>query len=204
MLGATLALAVGSHRCQGWGIVFMAAAAAALPDWDGLSLVFGARAYSSVHRVWGHNLLAACLGGGLIGIVGFLCQRSLKVKRKIELLLNNLDRPKSTGDATNPPLRSPAWAVWIAVGVLAGLSHLPTDVIYGGSAGSADWPVPLLWPFASGGWSVPILGWGDLGPTLIFIVTMFALARWPRRAQLVACLTLLLASGYVGIRWAVA
>jgi hypothetical protein len=61
-----------------------------------------------------------------------------------------------------------------------------------------------LWPFAPGGWSLPILGWGDLGPTLILIAAMFALARWPTQAQLLACLTLLLVGGYVTIRWAMA
>lgn len=137
MLGATLALALGSHRRQGWGIVFMAGAAAAAPDWDGLSLAFGAAAYGSAHRVWGHNLLGALLAGGLVGVLGFLCQRSVRVRRKLQSLLRKLDRPTGQGSETNSSLLAPragggrmhALAVWIAVGVLAGLSHMPTDVI---------------------------------------------------------------------------
>src|SRR5579871_981716 len=56
MLGGTLTAACGAHRRHVWAIVLMAATAAALPDWDGLSLAFGPNAYSAIHRVWGHNL----------------------------------------------------------------------------------------------------------------------------------------------------
>ena len=60
MLGGTLALAAGAHRRHGWPVVLTAAAAAALPDWDGLSLAFGPTAYTAAHRIWGHNVLWAC------------------------------------------------------------------------------------------------------------------------------------------------
>ena len=42
MLGATLALVAGLQRRHGWRIVAMAAVAAVLPDWDGLTIVLGA------------------------------------------------------------------------------------------------------------------------------------------------------------------
>jgi hypothetical protein len=203
VLGGTLALAVGAHRRHGWPLVFLAGAAAALPDWDGLSLAFGPAAYSAAHRVWGHNLLAALLGGGLVGALGYLCYHSARVRGQARTFLEKLGQPPAAPQPP-PPSSAHALAVWVVVGVLAGLSHLPADVIYGSSPGAGSWPVPLLWPFSPRGWSLPLLGWGDLGPTLVFIGEMFALYRWPARAQLLAWLALLAVLGYLAIRWAVA
>ena len=56
MLGVTGTLAVGLHRRYGWKIVAAAGAVAVLPDWDGLSILFGAAAYGKVHRAWGRLL----------------------------------------------------------------------------------------------------------------------------------------------------
>src|SRR5438270_12352734 len=80
MFGANLALLAGVRRRHGWGIVAAAAAAAALPDWDGVSLLFGPTAYATAHRVWGHNLLAAGLGGVAVGVLGLLAARSVRVR----------------------------------------------------------------------------------------------------------------------------
>jgi membrane-bound metal-dependent hydrolase YbcI (DUF457 family) len=200
MLGGTLALAVGAHRRHGWPLVFTAGAAAALPDWDGLSLAFGPAAYSTAHRVWGHNVLAAVLAGGLVGGLGYLCYHSARVRGKAHAFLEKLGQPPTTPEPP-PPSSAHAFVVWVAVGVLAGLCHLPADLIYGNSPGTTGWPVPLLWPFSPRGWSLPLLGWGDLGPTLIFIGEMFALYRWQARAQLIAWPTLLAVAGYLAIRW---
>jgi hypothetical protein len=200
MLGATVALATGCQRRHGWAIVMMAAAAGALPDWDGLSLLLGGAAYSRVHRVWGHNLLAAALGGLLAGVLGLLCHHSARVRQRTLLLLARLGQPMSPAMAV-PPLSAQTFCVWVVVGILAGLSHLPADVIYGGGESGLSWPVPLLWPFAERGWVVPLLSWGDFGPTVVFLMEMFALYRWPRRGQLLAWLTLLLLAGYLVVRW---
>jgi hypothetical protein len=45
--------------------------------------------------------------------------------------------------------------------------------------------------------------WGDLGATLLFLVEMFALYRWPTRAGAIAWLTLAAALTYVGGWWVV-
>jgi hypothetical protein len=203
MLGGTLTLAVGAHRRHGWPVVLMACAAAALPDWDGLSLAFGATAYSTVHRTWGHNLAAAVAAGVLVGGLGLLCHHSVRVRRQALVLLRKLGQPPPAPHA-DPPFSAHALAVWLAVGVLAGLSHLPADLIYSGSPPTPDWPVPLLWPFSERGWSFPILAWGDLGPTVIFLAEMFALYRWRNYAQLLAWITLLVVGSYLTARWAIA
>ena len=43
MAGVSLALAAGLHRRHGWGIAAPVGVAAALPDWDRLPSLFGAR-----------------------------------------------------------------------------------------------------------------------------------------------------------------
>ena len=203
MLGGTLALAAGGQRRHGWPLVFTAGVAAALPDWDGLSLAFGPTAYSTAHRVWGHNVLAAGLAGAVVGGLGYLCHQSARVRRRVHGLLARRDQPPPAPPPP-PPFSALGLAVWVVVGLLAGLSHLPADVIYGGSEGTTDWPVPLLWPFSPRTWAWPIVTWGDLGPTLIFIVEMFALYRWRGRATLIAWAALSAVAGYLAVRWAVA
>ena len=78
MYGATVALALGCHRNREWMLVAVASAAAALPDWDALSLAFGATAYATGHRrVWGHNLLVASASDKALGDgFGRLCSRA--------------------------------------------------------------------------------------------------------------------------------
>ena len=47
MLGVDGALAVGLHRRYGWQIVAWSGCAAVLPDWDGLTLLLGARCHAA-------------------------------------------------------------------------------------------------------------------------------------------------------------
>ena len=103
MCGATLTLALGCHRTQGWGIVAMAACAAALPDWDGASIAFGGFAYAKVHRVWGHNLLVAGGMGALVGGVGYLAHLSTRFRRKVALATARLWRQ------SNPTTSAPVY-----------------------------------------------------------------------------------------------
>lgn len=196
MLGSSVSLLGNVHRRHGWGLVAAAAAAGALPDWDGLSLAFGPTAYADVHRAWGHNLLAAALAGAAVGGVGYLCHRSVRVRRAALRFLP----PTGPAAAPAPPFAPHALAVWVAVGVVAALSHLPADLIYSGGAGLPDWPVPLLWPFSHRGYAYPMVPWGDLGVTLLFVGEMFALYRWPRSARAVAALALAAGAVYLVLR----
>jgi hypothetical protein len=76
---------------------------------------------------------------------------------------------------------------------------VPIDAIYSGPP-SAIWPVAALWPFSRTGWAWPLVPWGDVGATTIFITEMFALYRWPRFAQMVALTTLGALCAYLGLR----
>ena len=168
--------------------------AAALPDWDGASLLFGSSAYAAAHRTWGHNLLATALAGAACGAIGYLCYLSSRVRRGAQTLLKRLEVRKPLA-AEPVPFAVSVLAVWITIGVLAALSHLPADLIY-------DWPLKLWWPFSAREWSWPVLAWGDLVPTTLFLAEMFALYRWPARSRLLAALTLLALATYLAARWA--
>jgi hypothetical protein len=201
MIGANLALAVGLHERYGWRIVGMAAVAGALPDWDGLSLCFGAEAYARAHRVWGHNLLVASTLGLLVGCLeyrfGWGTRLSCALARRTPAATSELLKLR-----LEPYHRSTAgFVVWIAIALAASLSHLLADFFYSGHSTLQTWPLELLWPFSTRGWAYPIVPWGDLGATLIFVGEMFALYLRPRWAQRLAWLTLALVVLYVTLRW---
>ncbi|HID24106.1 MAG TPA: hypothetical protein EYP14_17130 [Planctomycetaceae bacterium] len=63
MLGVNGAIAAGLTRRHGWRLAAVAGLAAAAPDWDGLTLVFGSAAFAAGHRLWGHNLVACVFVG---------------------------------------------------------------------------------------------------------------------------------------------
>jgi membrane-bound metal-dependent hydrolase YbcI (DUF457 family) len=201
MLGVTGTLAAGLHRRHGWPIVAVAGAAAILPDWDGLSLAFGAAAFDQVHRAWGHNLFAAIVAGSLVAVLeyrfGWLERAGVRLCRKLKL-------PQPDSDPTGPrQLRSSNLAIWIVVGVAASLSHLGADVLFSGHATLPDWGIRLFWPFCDRALAYPMVPWGDPGVSLIFAAGMFGMVRWPTRLQCVAGATLAAGTVYVLIRgWA--
>jgi membrane-bound metal-dependent hydrolase YbcI (DUF457 family) len=227
MFGVSLALAAGVRRHHGWGIVAAAGLAAALPDWDGLSILFGPTAYANGHRVWGHNVLAAAVGGVAVGIVSLLATRSPRLQAALARRAFTAGRTKDEGTGESPPalerdgapipsvqpvagssalpsterLSLPVLAVWALTGLLAGLTHLPADVVFNGGAGLSAWPVPVLWPFERRGWALPIVPWGDVTVTVIFVAEMFLLYRWPGRDRAIAALTLAAVSAYLVGRW---
>ena len=187
MLGLTLALAAGAHRRHGWALPVTAAVAAALPDWDAVTIFFGPEAYATGHRTWGHNLLCAGSLGALTGALGFLCYASVR-GRRAAFPLPDGDRP------VRPPLTARDFVGWVLMGLLAGLSHLLVDAVY-------PWPIPLLWPFDESRWGVAVLEWGDLPPILLFLGEMFALYYHPREAQVIAWMTMIVLSAYIVLRW---
>jgi membrane-bound metal-dependent hydrolase YbcI (DUF457 family) len=198
MFGVTVALALGCHRNREWMVVAVAGTAAALPDWDALSLALGATSYAKVHRVWGHNLLVASCTGAMVGAFGYLCHLSTRARRAAAHFW-----PKSDGSDPISPFSARRLTKYIIVGLIASLSHLPADLVYSGHPQMSSWPIQLLWPFSAQGWVWPLVAWGDITTTLIFVGEMFALYRWPQRARVIAGLTLLGVHGHIGFCWLV-
>jgi membrane-bound metal-dependent hydrolase YbcI (DUF457 family) len=191
MIGATLAVAIGARRRHGWPIVAMAAVAAMLPDWDDLSMLFGPAVRRQVHRVWGHNLLVALPAGALFAAICYLCWRAARGGRVPPPFPARLERAD---------LDRPAPGAWMAVGVLACVSHLLADVIYSGDRNGAPWPVAFLWPFSRQGVALPVLSTGDRVATVLLAVGLAVACCWSCCARLTAGLTLIAVAGYAGGR----
>jgi membrane-bound metal-dependent hydrolase YbcI (DUF457 family) len=170
LLGAVLTMALGVQRRFGWAVVVTGAAASSFPDWDDLP--------GGVHRVWGHSLLVAPLTCGLIGGLGYWCYQAVRGRG---------------------PFSPTACAVWVAVGLLASLSHVLADLLYSGTYLAAEWPVALLWPLSPRRWALPLVPWADRGVTLILLATLILVCLAPRRSQVLAALSLVVILGYVGL-----
>jgi membrane-bound metal-dependent hydrolase YbcI (DUF457 family) len=198
MLGASLGLAAGMQRRYGWRVIGMAAVAGALPDWDGLSILFGPEAYARAHRVWGHNLLVAGASSLLIAWLEYRFCVLTRAVQSIARRLPGLVLPAGVLSSRPGPGKSLTdLGAWLALGLTAGYSHLLADYFYSGHPGLHTWGLPLFWPFSIRVWARPTVAWGDLGATLIFVVEMFALYRWPGRARLIAWLALATVAVYV-------
>ncbi|MFZ1936070.1 MAG: hypothetical protein WCB27_09895 [Thermoguttaceae bacterium] len=49
-------------------------------------------------------------------------------------------------------------------------------------------------------YAYPLVRWGDVGATLIFAASMFAMLRWPARLRTIAAASLLAVAAYMAFR----
>ncbi|MBN2577558.1 MAG: metal-dependent hydrolase [Pirellulales bacterium] len=190
MVGVNGALAAGLQRRYGWQIVAWAGLASLLPDADGLTLLFGPWCYSTGHRIWTHNFLAVGIAAAVLSAIVYQSDVFTKLEKGDILLYQKRKM-------------SPFW-LWLAVGVSAAYVHLLIDVFYSGGRGLPVWGVPLFWPFSETRYARPVVTWGDLGATLIFTASMFAMLRWKKRIQPIAAASLLAVAAYMlfrGLVW---
>lgn len=198
MIGINSALAIGLQRRHGWKIVALAGVAAVSPDWDGLTMLAGIETFDRAHRVWGHNIFVTLVVGLCLGALDYRFDLTTRAARGVLRFVKG-DRPSLTIRAASQ--RGTAAAlVWLTVGALAALSHLPADLVYSGGYGLPDWEVQLLWPYSRAGFVYPMVPWGDPGVTVVLVAGMFAMVRWPAKIQRVALGTLLLVVTYVVLR----
>lgn len=182
MLGIDGAIAAGLHRKYSWQIVAMAGIAAVSPDWDGLTIFFSNSLFAESHRVWGHNVLACTFMGLVIGLLDYrydLVTRSGRFAIKC-LRLEVADKFLTSRDHFSKN----GVFVWILVAILAAMSQLPADMVVSGTATIPDWELKLLWPFSDQGWVYPLVPWGDVGITFVFIAGMFAMLKWQAQLSL--------------------
>ena len=197
MVGISGAVAVGFHRRPGWRLVALAGLCSPLPDWDGLTLLLGKSWYAEGHRVWGHNLLVGAAAAAILATVLYRLDLFGWARRWLSRRWSAM--PAET--QTEPPVRScGGWAMWMVVAVVASYSHLVIDIAYSTGQNLSDWGVPLYWPFSARTWIFPSVQWGDVTTTLILAAAMFAILRWPSRAQWIAAGSLGLVVGYILLR----
>ncbi len=195
LLGINGVLAAGLHRQHGWQIAAVAGVAAVGPDWDGLPILFSVAWFDAAHRVWGHNVFACVLLGIALGVADYRFDLVTRAARFVGrfLQLNLSERALKI----RRTFRRTDLCVWVVVSVLAALSQLPADLVVSGTATLNDWELQLFWPISRRGWVFPLIPWGDIGVTLIFVAGMFGMLRWKTRVQQIACLTLSAVVGYL-------
>lgn len=198
MIGVNGALAVGLHRRHGWQICGIAGMAAASPDWDGLTILFSSAAYAEGHRVWGHNLLACAGLAILLALIDYRFDLMTRWGRMLCKVLRSSVPPRYLEVRAEFPPRG--YLLWITVAILAAFTHLPADAAVSGSATLAEWKIQPLWPMSDVKWGFSAVYWGDVGVTVIFAVSMFAMVKWRSRVQLLAAITLSCVVGYIALR----
>ena len=195
MLGLNGAIAFGLHRTYGWKVVALAAAAAVLPDWDGLPMLIDMAAYERGHRVWGHNLLACAIGAFGLGTLDYRYDLSGRAARQLTRLgpLQELREYATLREQWTLP----EWAVWVLVAWIAGLTQIPADAFVSGGEGLSDWALKPLWPISSWEFVYPLVPWGNVGVTILFAIGMLAMVKWKQHLQGIACLTLAMVAVYL-------
>lgn len=185
MVGVTGCLAAGLHHRYGWKVVALAGSAAVVPDWDGLTIIGGVRLFDRAHRAWGHSVFSAAALGLLLG---WLDYRFDLIGRAARLILRQ--RAPAGVPRSIEQRRWSEYGVWCLVAVAGALSHLAADLVVSGSSGLSDWELKLWWPLSQRGYVYSLVHWGDVGPTLIFVLGMFAMLRWPRHIRGIAAAAL--------------
>lgn len=202
LLGINGVVAGGLDRRYGWQLAAIAGAAAMIPDWDGLTILFGADLFADAHRVWGHNIIACAAIGVVLGAADYCLDLTTRAARRFARIL-----PVAIATEAIPPRRTRSWregAIWAIVAVAAAASHLVADLLFSGTAALSDWHLKLLWPFSDRGWIYPMVPWGDPGATVVMVAGMLAMAQSSSRRQLIAALTLAAVTLYILIRGLVA
>jgi membrane-bound metal-dependent hydrolase YbcI (DUF457 family) len=194
IVGACGALACRLEQRWGWRVATMAAVAANLPDWDGVTFLFNMDWFATGHRLWGHNIWVSTL---VAGVWALLDDRYDVMGRVRAGLARWVKMPSDL----SLPERSPAhrW-VWIATAIAASWSHLPADLVVSGGTGIAPWPIRPWWPVHSQSCTCPCISWGDPSLTLIFAAFGIAIAKWPKRVTGMAMLCLLTVMVWIVIR----
>ena len=199
LVGVHLAFAMGRHRRIGLAAVTVAAVASNLPDLDGLPMLVDMSRFESGHRVWGHNVF-------VIGLMSLLVGGSQVVGRWADGMTDWLVRqlggpPDRTNGLSNGSRALGGGGVrsrerfrelvgWIGIALIVQLVHLPCDMVVSGGRGLTDWPVAPLWPVSRTGYVLPLVPWGDVGPTVILMAGVIQMARVRGRYQSIALVTL--------------
>ncbi|MEO8499200.1 MAG: metal-dependent hydrolase [Planctomycetota bacterium] len=196
MLGINGVLAAGLQRRYAWRIAALAGVAAISPDWDGLTILGGIELFDHAHRAWGHSVFTCAV---LACVLAGLDFRFDLVGQGERLLCWALRLP-SKALATRPDRNMNRLMIWLLVAIVSTMSHLAADLVYSGTAELSDWHLQLLWPFSSQGFVFPMVHWGDVGVTILFVIGMFAMVRRRDWIQPIALITLILVLVYIVIR----
>lgn len=187
LVGVNGAIALGLDRRLGWAAVVFAAVASNAPDLDGLPMLLDMQRFESAHRVWGHNVFAIALTSLLLAGSqarwGWVERLSARVARWLPIDGGRLAAAGGAGS------RGMFW--WLlGVSALVQLVHLVCDAVVSGGEGLTDWPVQPFWPVSDRGFVLPLVPWGDVGPTVVLMLGAIGLAKFPEHRRQLSIATL--------------
>lgn len=174
-------------------MVVMAELASNLPDWDGLPMLVDMQRFEWGHRVWGHNVFTILLTASLIAWLQHR-YRWIEIAGQRARRLLPADVSLAIPSERVPPM------VYFLVALAAQLVHLPCDMVVSGGNGLTDWLVRPLWPMLDTGWALPLIPWGDVGPTVILMAGALGVAKARQRASSVSIVTLVGLVTYLMVR----
>jgi len=199
LLGVNGVLACGLHRRFGWKLVALGGVAAIMPDWDGLPMLIDMARFEAGHRVWGHNVLACFLLGGLLGSIDYWFDLSGHLAQRLVAMGPLQELAKHVDLRTHFSQRT--WMVWMLVATLAALTQIPADIVVSGGKGLTDWALKPLWPFSAREFVYAMVPWGNVGVTVIFAIAMLLQIKLPDKTQQIAASALFLVALYI-VLWA--
>ncbi len=201
LVGIHLAFAVGCQRRFGWVAVALAGIASNLPDWDGIPMLFDMQRFEAGHRVWGHNLLVIAVTALLLSWTEMRFGWIELVSRWLLRMLANL-KLLDAGAAKLPLQATSAvsWTGLVSIAALAQLIHLPCDMFVSGGRGLNHWGVQPFWPLSPASYVFPLIPWGDIGPTVILMAGIIAVAKYPGQLTRLSAGTLVLLAAYLLLR----
>lgn len=199
LVGIHFAFAMGLQRFVGWRGVAMAGVASNIPDWDGIPMLFDMQRFEIGHRVWGHGILSIILSSLLIGFI--------QIRLDWLGYVANRFRSTLTETAIAAAPQNADWLdgvigglVFALIGICAQLLHLPCDMVVSGGNGLSDWAIQPWWPFSSAAFVYPMIPWGDIGPTIILMAGIIAIAKRNSHLSQTSWLTIITLCGYLIVR----
>lgn len=197
LVGIHVAFAFGVHRYFGWRGVAIAGLASNIPDWDGLPMIFDMQRYESGHRVWGHNVMSIVLTSLVLGMTQRRFDWIGRVGRRVVARLPEATDGRRETEVTHGNI---TMSICVGISLFAQIIHLPCDMVVSGGKGLSDWAIQPWWPFSNTAAVYPLIPWGDIGPTVILMGGIIAIAKWRSHTSTFASLTLVALVGYLLLR----
>ena len=191
LIGILGAMAIGLHTRLGWVAIAFAAVVSNIPDVDGLPMLVDMERFETGHRVWGHNILAITVTTIFVALLQFHVRWIERIAMRSSRFL-----PSDTHiqDISNAP--SISLAALILIGLMFQCIHLVCDITVSGGQGLSDWHVKPFWPFSEAGYVLPLIPWGDAGPTVIMMLGVIGVAKLGN-AKRIATVTLAILFAYM-------
>jgi len=175
----------------------MSGFASSVPDWDGILLPVNLQWFEAGHRVWGHNIFAILCVAALLAVTEY----QLQWMRALSWWIAKRMQIDIRGDESNRVLNSPTTFIALAlVAFVVQALHLVCDAIVSGGYGLPPWEICPWWPVTKAGYVLPLIPWGDPGPTVLLMGGLIYMAWRPQHTPRVAVATLVAVCAYVLFR----